>query len=194
MDAHLRVHTQFITQSNVIEFLDRYCTSYYLVREVDATRPHYQAMCRFKVEYQNLESLRNQLKKRLSEKGNKVYSISAQRESQMRHLAYLMKEGGEPVAKLGISVTLMTGAKELQADYEKKKKMTTVERLAYEYQGSTSVSDICKYVMEETKRSGKMLPDPRLMKRYIQNIQVLKWPEMFQRQYIDEVQNLFSQY
>lgn len=194
MEAHIRVHTDHITQDNMIAYMDTYCSKYYLVQENDATRPHYQAYCQFKPEYQNLESLRGLLRKKLTEKGNKVYSISLARESNLRHIAYLMKEELPPVKAVNISILELKEAQGLVKEFKTKQKMTSMERLAHEYTGDKDVKSICKYIMEEWKRQGKMFPDPRLMKRYVQNIQILKWPLHFQASYIQEVEELFSRY
>lgn len=192
MDAHLRVHTDFISLSNLQSYIDRYCDKAYIAREEDATRPHYQGYVQFKFEYKNLESLRNLLKKNLSQKGNKVYSISLARESRYRHLAYMMKEGTPPVIQKNISILELKSAQELVDDFRRRQKMTPMEKLADSYSGDDSVENICKYIMEEWKHQGKMLPDPRLMKRYIQSIQFIKWPEVHQAKYLQEVGQLFS--
>jgi hypothetical protein len=98
MEAHIRVHQEFIKPESLKEFLQTYCTRWYIALEVEASRAHYQGYISVKPEYRSLESLRRLLKKRLEEGsvGNKAYSISAARESMTRHIAYLMKEGYEP--------------------------------------------------------------------------------------------------
>jgi len=192
MEAHLRVHTEYISLSNLQAYTDKYCSKVYMVREEDAARPHYQGYVRFDVKYQNLESLRNLLKKYLTQKGNKVYSISLARESMARHIAYLMKEGGEPVFNRNISILDLNAAKDLVSDFKKRQAMTSMERLADSYSGDDKVESIAKYIMSEWRRQGKMLPDPRLMKRYIQTIQFIKWPEVHQARYLQEVAQLFS--
>jgi hypothetical protein len=192
MEAHLRVHTEYISLANLISYTDKYCTKVYLVKEEDATRPHYQGYVRFDQKYQNLESLRNLLKKHLTQKGNRVYSISLARESMQRHIAYLMKEGQEPLVQKNISILDLKAAKDLVTDFKKRQSMTTMEKLADSYSGDDSVERIAKYIMEEWKRQGRMLPDPRLMKRYIQTIQFIKWPEVHQARYLQEVAQLFS--
>jgi len=195
MEAHIRVHTEFITMSNLVSYTDKYCTKVYLVREEDATRPHYQGYVRFDAKYQNLESLRNLLKKFMpNHKGNKAYSISLARESMQRHIAYLMKEGNDPILSKNISILDLKAAKDLVADFKKRQGMTSMERLADSYSGDLSPNSICKYVMEEWKRQGKMVPDVRLMKRYIQTIQFFKDPDQFRAKYLQEVEQLFSQY
>lgn len=194
MEAHLRVHTGFITLSNLVAYTDKYCTKVYMALEEDATRPHYQGYVRFDVKYKNLESLRNLLKKFLTEKGNKVYSISLARESMARHIAYLMKEGQEPVINRNISILDLNQARDLVTDFKKRQAMTSIEKLADSYSGSPDIKSICNYILSEWKRQGKMVPDIRLMKRYIQSIQFIKWPEEFQAKYLQEVSELFSQY
>jgi hypothetical protein len=103
-----------------------------------------------------------------------------------------MKEGQEPLVQKNISILDLKAAKDLVTDFKKRQSMTTMEKLADSYSGDDSVERIAKYIMEEWKRQGRMLPDPRLMKRYIQTIQFIKWPEVHQARYLQEVAQLFS--
>jgi hypothetical protein len=107
-----------------------------------------------------------------------------------------MKElnGAPPIMNKNISVFELQSAKELVDDYARRQKMTSIERLADSYGGASDHGSICKYIMDETKKQGRMLPDPRLMKRYIVSLQFIKWPEEFSRIYQAEVSQLFSQY
>ena len=86
IDAHIRVHKDWIELEHMIEYVKRYASRCILVEELEASRGHYQAYVRFNPDYANLESLRNLLRLRLKGKGNKVYSISLQREDQDLHL------------------------------------------------------------------------------------------------------------
>lgn len=195
-DVHVRVHTEFITQENLIEFLTTYCSRWYMARETDASRPHYQAFATFKPRYLNVESMRNQLKKRLNDrerdKGNKVYSISVARECMAQHIAYLMKEGQDPVSQEGISDDTLQTAQQLVKDFKRKQGMSTVQRLAYEYKGPINdVRAIGKYVIEESQKNGKLLPDMRLMKRYVESIQFYKDPKTYEAKYLDILENFF---
>lgn len=192
MEAHLRVHTQYITGESLKDFLEHYCDQWYIALETDANRSHYQGYVKFKVNYVSAESLRNQLKKRLSDKGNKVYSISLARESKARHIAYLMKEGYEPFTKCGISVSDMQSARELVSQFKARQNLSPLEKLAYDYSGSPDIGDIVRYILNEFKHQGKMVPDVRMMKRYVENLRIMKWPEIYKDKYVEEVERLFQ--
>lgn len=192
MEAHIRVHTEYISQEVLTEYLQHYCDMYYIALETDASRPHYQGYVKFKPNYASLESLRNQLKKRLKEKGNKVYSISAARESRARHIAYLKKEGYEPLIQHGIPIADQRAATELVETFKARQKMSPIEKLADGYSGSEDVKDIGLYIIREMKTQGRLVPDVRMMKRYIENIRILKWPDRFRDTYLQEVERLFQ--
>lgn len=192
MEAHIRVHTEYITQEALKEYLGHYCDMYYVALETDASRPHYQGYVKFKPNYASLESLRNQLKKRLKEKGNKVYSISLARESRARHIAYLKKEGYDPLLQYGVPTTDLRTANELVETFKSRQKMSPLEKLADGYSGGTDVKDIGMYIIREFRTQGKMIPDVRMMKRYIENIRILKWPEVYRDNYLQEVERLFQ--
>lgn len=192
MEAHIRVHTEYITQEVLHEYLKHYCDMYYIALETDAERPHFQGYVKFKSNYASLESLRNQLKKRLSQKGNKVYSISMARESRSRHIAYLKKEGNDPVLQYGVPVGDIRTANELVETFKVRSKMSPLEKLADGYSGGVDVKQIGTYIIREFKIQGKMIPDVRMMKRYIENIRIIKWPEVYRDNYLQEVERLFQ--
>jgi hypothetical protein len=83
-------------------------------------------------------------------------------------------------------------SQELVQEFRKKQKMSPLQRLAYEYSGTDDIDEIVKYVLDESKKSGKMIPDVRMMKRYVENIRILKWPDKFQVEYLQEVRRLFE--
>lgn len=189
MDAHIRVHMDWIELEAMIEYCKRYASRCILVKELEASRDHYQAYVRFKDEFKNLESLRNLLRIRLKGKGNKVYSISAQREDHISHFAYLLKEcvkdKREPLLMFGVSPLDIKEAELKCVEYQKRQKMNSFERLAEDFKGNINDPfELATYLLREFKAKGKMVPDVYLMRKYVDTIRYIKQPEQFEKDYI----------
>ena len=188
IDAHIRVHKDWIELEHMIEYVKRYASRCILVEELEASRGHYQAYVRFNPDYANLESLRNLLRLRLKGKGNKVYSISLQREDHMSHYAYLLKEcvknNTQPILMFGISPMDIKEAELKCKDYQARQKMQPIERLAEDYTGQIDGKEIARYLLKVYKDKGKVVPDIRLMRRYVDTIMYIKDPERFENEYL----------
>ena len=91
MEAHCRIHTEMISQDDLLTFVKETADRWYVVLESQATRPHYQMYVQFKTKYKSLNAMRNKVKKILSGEGNRAYSISEVKD-RIHLLCYLLKE------------------------------------------------------------------------------------------------------
>lgn len=189
MDAHIRVHKDWIELDQLVEYCKRYATRCILVEELEASRDHYQAYVRFNDEYKNLESLRNLLRIRLKGKGNRVYSISAQREDHLSHYAYLLKEcvkdGKQPLLMFGVSPIDIKEAELKCKEYQSRQKMSSFERMAADFKGDIHQDEqVALYVLREFKARQKMVPDVRMMRKYVDTLQYIRDPDRFENAYM----------
>lgn len=189
MDAHVRVHKDWIELDQMLDFCKRYASRCILVHELEASREHYQAYVRFLPDYKNLESLRNLLRIRLKGKGNKVYSISAQREDCLSHYAYLLKEcvkdNKQPLLMFGVSPIDIKEAELKVKEYQSRQKMTSFERLAVDFTGNINDEEaVALFILREFKSKGKMVPDVRMMQKYVDTLRYINEPERFEQDYM----------
>jgi hypothetical protein len=199
MEAQLRVHQEFIPQADMLKFIQDKCDEYYLVLEADATRPHYQAYVKFKSKYENINSLRNQLKKLLTGKGNGAYSISELKKPPEHLVAYLMKEEGHIAHK--VPKELLAKAEQVFEEFKQSKKRrdnrTILEQLTDEfpprlnaYTQAEMVSTIIRYF----HKNGKLQPDMYSLQKYIRTLcaqmDIDRYVRVAQHEYSDKFNTL----
>ena len=176
MELHLRVHTEFISQDTLCEWVRKYCESYYVALEEDAQRPHFQAYIKTKPDYKNVNSLRNSLKKLITSKGNAVYSLRGLKKPKVHLVCYLLKEN-KPIMKC-IEVGLLKEAEALQEEILSKKSNTDRHRPIMEqllevfpargraYSQEEMVSGIVRWFHD----NGRMQPDMFMLGKYVRTL------------------------
>lgn len=177
MEAHLRVHTQFISQEDLLCWIRKKCDSYYVALEEDANRPHFQAYVCFKPESQNMNSLRNSLKKLLTGEGNAVYSLRALKKPREHLVCYLLKEN-KPIARC-VEVGLMKQAELLQEEILNSKKSVKdkhrpiMEQLLEEFPArgrAYSQAEMVSGIVRWFHKNGRMQPDMFMLGKYVRTM------------------------
>lgn len=174
MEAHLRVHTNFISQEDVVSWIKDKCESWYLALEEDASRPHYQAYVRFKPKFENINSLRNSLKKSLTGQGNAAYSLRGLKKPREHLVCYLLKEN-KPISKC-IELDLMKAAEALQQEIKAKasdKHRPIMEQLldVFPARGRAySQEEMVAGIVRWFHSNGRMQPDMFMLGKYVRTL------------------------
>ena len=174
LEAQVRVHTEFVTQEELHKFFQAKTDRYYLVLEQDAKRPHFQAYAKFKPNYENINSLRNQLKRILSGKGNGAYSITPIKKSAEHLIAYLMKEPNLIAHNLPQDLLSKAGA--MYEEYQKVSKdphRPIIEVLYDQFPprlDAYTQEEIIDILIRYFHKVGKLQPDLYMLRKYVNTI------------------------
>ena len=174
MEAQVRVHTEFISQVELHKFFQDKTDRYYLVLEQDATRPHFQAYAKFKPKYENINSLRNQLKRILTGKGNGVYSISPLKKSAEHLIAYLMKEPN--LIAHNVPKDVLSKAEAMYEEYQKSSKdpHRPIIELLYDQcppkLNAYTQDEIIDIIIRYFHKVNRLQPDLYMLKKYVNTI------------------------
>ena len=179
MEAQLRVHTEYVDKAELLEWIKKRCTEYYVALEEDAERPHYQAYLKFDPKYANLNSIRTMFKKIVTGTGNTVYSLKGLKKPAEHLVCYLFKEN--KCVMSSVNKQLMDKAKTLEQDIhaklEKRKsssgKASIIDNLldlfpprARMYDQKEMVDKIVRWFHEE----GRMQPDLYQLQKYLRTV------------------------
>lgn len=190
MEVQLRIHCEAVSQEALLSFLQDTADAWFLVRETDASRPHYQAYIKFVKRYSSLQAMRNKVKKIISSgyQGNKAYSLSEVRGDESQDapivvmICYLLKEN-ELISSKGISKDVMTQAEarqvRIQSAVEKRKsRPTSIVAQIMETLPTRSVSDreLARYMLKYFISRKKLIPDQGLFRRYMYSIKINRDP------------------
>lgn len=175
MELHLRCHTGFVTQDKICDWIRKYCESYYVALEEDAERPHFQAYIKTKPEYQNVNSLRNSLKKILSGQGNAAYSLRGLKKPKVHLVCYLLKEN-KPIMRC-IEIGLMKEAEALQEEIQSKKSTDRhrpiMEQLLEVFPArgrAYSQEEMVSGIVRWFAANGRMQPDMFMLGKYVRTL------------------------
>ena len=189
MEAHIRIHTEMISQDDLMTFVQETAERWYVVLESQAARPHYQMYIHFKQKYKSLNSMRNKLKKILSDKGNRAYSISEVKD-RIHLLCYLLKENNTINSK-NIPKDWMTQAaarqEEIVSRQSKSKPQTIISQLEDVIPPNCNQHEMAKLMLKFFLSKKRLVPDPSLFKRYLYTIHLQRSPEAC----VDFLRNIF---
>lgn len=170
------MHTEYITSNTLCEWVRKYCDTWYIAHEEDANRPHYQAYIRTKPDYNNVNSLRNSLKKILTSSGNGVYSLRGLKKPREHLVCYLLKEN-KLISKC-IELELMKKAEELQAEIlaarnNVDKHRPIIEQLLDEFPPrgrAYSQDEMVSGIVRWFHANGRMQPDMFMLGKYVRTL------------------------
>lgn len=158
-----------------ITFIKSLGETYYIAQEQNANRPHIQCYV-YMTKYKTLASLRDRLKKVLQIDGHLDYSVSALRETRIKYIAYLLKEGpGAFVASCSLDQD-QAEAELLREAFLKNPKKDHHQRPTSLYQkivhdiGNEHLvepRDIARKMLMWFHEHGKLIPDENMLKRYV---------------------------
>lgn len=157
-----------------MDWVRDHCDSWYVAHEEDANRPHYQAYVRFKPKYENINSLRNQLKKVLSGSGNAVYSLRGLKKPREHLVCYLLKEN-KPVSK-SIEIEILRQAEALQAEIQSRTKdkhrpiMECLMDLFPPRGRAYSQDEMVDRIVRWFNTEGRLQPDMYMLAKYIRTL------------------------
>ena len=190
MEAHVRIHTEMISQDDLMTFVKETAERWYVVLESQATRPHYQMYIHFKQKYKSLNSMRNKLKKILSDKGNRAYSISEVKD-RIHLLCYLLKENNT-INTSNIPKDWMTQAaarqEEIVSRQSKSRPQTILSQLEDVIPPNCNQNEMAKLMLKFFLSKKRLVPDPGLFKRYLYSIHLQRSPVAC----VDFLRNLFQ--
>jgi len=172
MEAHCRIHTEMISQDDLLTFVKETADRWYVVLESQATRPHYQMYMQFKQKYKSLNAMRNKVKKILSGEGNRAYSISEVKD-RIHLLCYLLKENNT-INTSNIPKEWMTQAaarqEEIVSRQSKSRPQTIIAQLEDAIPPGANQHEIAKLMLKFFLSKKRLVPDPGLFKRYMYSI------------------------
>jgi len=190
MEAHCRIHTEMISQDDLLAFVQETAERWYVVLESQATRPHYQMYIHFKQKYKSLNAMRNKIKKILSGQGNRAYSISEVKD-RIHLLCYLLKENNLINSKNIPKVWLDDASKrqeEIVSRQQKSKPQTILSQLEDVIPPNCSQHEMAKLMLKFFLSKKRLVPDPGLFKRYMYSIHLQRSPEAC----VDFLRNIFQ--
>lgn len=197
MEAHLRVHTSFVSQDTLVSWVRDRADSWFVALEEDATRPHFQAYVKFKPKYENMNSLRNALKKILTGQGNGAYSLRDLKKAPEHLICYLFKEN-KCISK-SIPKDLLQAAQDLEVEIQVKmakkadKHRPIIDQILEQfpprgraYSQEEMVSTIVRWFHQE----GRMQPDIFMLGKYIRTLcasmDIERYVRVAQREFRDK--------
>ena len=179
MEAHCRIHTEMISQDDLLTFVQETADRWYVVIESQASRPHYQMYIQFKQKYKSLNAMRNKVKKILSGQGNRAYSLSEVKD-RIHLLCYLLKENNTINSK-NIPKDWLEQAEKRQEEIvsrqQKSKPQTILSQLEEVIPPNCTQHEMAKLMLKFFLSKKRLVPDPGLFKRYMYSIHLQRSPQ-----------------
>lgn len=186
MDTTIRIHYKGDRTDPYFEkcvaFIKSLGEEYYIACEQDAERDHIQAYV-YMTKYKNFASLRDRVTKVLGVKGNKEYSVSKLRKSKVEYIAYLMKEGpGAFIASCSLDQTQAEAELLREAFIKnppKARPQSIYQKIVYDIGNEHLVEprEIARKMLMWFYENGKLIPDERQLRRYVETYRFGKDPE-----------------
>ena len=197
MDTTIRIH--YVGEKTdehfekCVTFIKTLGETYYVADEQNANRPHIQAYV-YMTKYKTLASLRDRLKKTLAIDGSLSYSVSALRETRIRYIAYLMKEGpGAFVASCSLDQD-QAEAELLREAFIKNPPKDTRPQSIYQKivhdignEHLVEPRDIARKMLMWFYDHGKLIPDERMLRRYVETYRFGRDPQAQADRIVEEM-------
>lgn len=198
MDATIRIHYRGNRDdphfTKCVDFIKSLGECYYIAQEQEANRDHIQAYS-YMTKYKTLASLRDRLTKVLEVK-HPNYSVSALRRTRPQYLAYMMKEGERAFVASCSLETDQAQAVLLRDAFVENIKKNPPQRGYTVYQkmlddiGNEHLDDprgIAKKMLMWFHSQGKLIPDPNMLKRYVNTYRFGKDPVAHSERILDAI-------
>ena len=177
MDSYeyqVRIHSDPRRDDDVINWLKKRATAWYLAYETSANRSHYQMYMKSKYKEQ---SLRRYIKEELQLEGNRMYAISKLKKEPKDLVCYLMKEGEMSLVSKNICSTIVRDAesqaneiKETKAKPSNKFKTTVSQIMETIPPGTSQEDEIICYIYAFYWKRQRLIPDQIQINKYARTI------------------------